>query len=457
MREFWAESAWLPSGVARDVLLRSTGGVLTEVLPGTPPTPAAQRLPGLVLPAAANAHSHAFHRALRGRTHAGEQAGGSFWTWREAMYAAAGALDPQRYERLATAVFAEMVLAGFSSVGEFHYVHHRPDGSPHPRSEGGTNAMAHALRSAARSAGIRLTLLDVCYLTGGLTEDGFSAPSRRQRRFTDASAAAWAERVAGLRAELPGDDGFRTGVAVHSVRAVPAEALPVVVAAAAGRPLHVHLSEQPAENSACLAHYGRTPTRVLADAGVLGPTTTAVHATHLTDADVDLLGATRTAICLCPTTERDLADGLGPGRRLADAGSPLCVGTDQHAVVDPFEEARGVELHERLATHRRGSFTPAELLTAMTSAGHAAIGWPEAGRIAAGAACDLVAVATGSPRTAGALPEQVLLAATAADVHTVVVAGRVLVEGGRHVLGDVGGLLAGAITDLHANAREATR
>ena len=171
-----------------------------------------------------------------------------------------------------------------------------------------------------------------------------------------------------------------------------------------------------------------------------------MHATHLADADVALLGSTGTTACLCPTTERDLADGLGPARALRDAGCPLALGGDQHAVTDPFEEARGLEMHERLGSGQRGRFTPGELLEASTA--HTALGWPDAGRLEPGARADLVAVRLDTPRTAGADPAQVLLAATAADVDTVLVGGRVVVSGGRHVLGDVGALLQTAIAPL---------
>ena len=232
-----------------------------------------------MLPGFANAHSHAFHRALRGRTH---EHGGTFWTWRERMYAVAARLDPDSYLALARAAYAEMALAGVTAVGEFHYLHHGPDGRPYAD----PNAMGHALAQAAADAGIRLTLLDTCYLTADV--DGRPVEGV-QRRFSDGTADAWAERVAALR----DGPGLRIGVAAHSVRAVPRAALPVVAEAAGGRPLHVHLSEQPAENAACLAAHGLTPTGLLAAEGLLGPATTAVHATHLTGADIALLGSSR--------------------------------------------------------------------------------------------------------------------------------------------------------------------
>ena len=420
MTTWWCEQAWLDGGPVASVRVTGTD-VLSAVAVG-PRQPEDVALRGLVFPGFANAHSHAFHRALRGRTHAG---GGSFWTWREQMYALAGVLDPDGYLQLARAAFAELVLAGWTAVGEFHYLHHAPDG----RRYDDPNAMGHALVQAAQDAGVRLTLLDACYLQGGLDGRPLEGP---QRRFGDGDVEAWAERVAQLA------DGplVRHGVAAHSVRAVPRAALAVV----AGHPLrHVHLSEQPAENEQCLAAHGRTPTQLLDEAGFLGPGACAVHATHLTDGDVALLA--RTAVCVCPTTERDLADGIGPARRLM---GPVCLGSDQHAVVDPFEEARGLEMDERLGSLQRGRFAPAELVEALTVHGYDALGW--AGGLRPGAAADLVAVGLETPRTAGSDPAQLVLAATAADVTDVVVGGRQVVREGRHVLGDVGQLLATAMS-----------
>ena len=209
-------------------------------------------------------------------------------------------------------------------------------------------------------------------------------------------------------------DRLRIGAAAHSVRAVPAEALTKIGEAAGERPLHVHLSEQPAENVATQAFYGRTPTELLDDHGLLGPRTTAVHATHLTDTDIKALGGTQTSACFCPTTERDLADGIGPARRLADAGSPLTLGSDQQAVIDPFEELRGLEMHERLATGERGRFTPGDLIMIASEDGYRSLGWADGGRIADGAPADFVVVRSDSVRTTGARPDQIAYAATAA-------------------------------------------
>ncbi|HEX5496401.1 MAG TPA: amidohydrolase family protein, partial [Mycobacteriales bacterium] len=203
-------------------------------------------------------------------------------------------------------------------------------------------------------------------------------------------------------------------------------------------------------NSACLAAYGLTPAHLLAEAGALGPRTTAVHATHLTGPDVWLLGGSGTAVAMCPTTERDLADGIGPARALADAGSPISLGSDSHAVIDPFAEARAVELDARLATGRRGHFAGADLLAAATR--HDTLGWADAGRIAPGALADLVTVRLNSPRLAGAgadhAVDAVVFAATAADVRAVVVAGRQVVRDGRHTTIDVPAELTAALSEV---------
>jgi formiminoglutamate deiminase len=342
------------------------------------------------------------------------------------MYAVAERLDPDGYRELARAAYREMVAAGITTVGEFHYLHHQPDGTPYDE----PNEMGLALVEAAREAGLRITLLDTCYLSAGFGRP----PEGVQRRYSDGTADAWAERAALLGPAA----GVVHGAAIHSVRAVPRDQLGTVVAAATGRPLHVHLSEQVAENDGCRAAYGVTPTRLLADAGALGPLTSAVHATHLTTDDVDLLGDSRTSACFCPTTERDLADGIGPSRRLHERGSPLTVGSDSHAVVDLFEEMRAVELDERLATQERGHWTAAELLAAATYDGHASLGFPDAGRIALGHRADLVTLDTASPRTAGTGADEhtVVFAASAADVTQVMVDGRVVVrQGDREQIG----------------------
>jgi formiminoglutamate deiminase len=442
-----ADLAWLPPGrLARDVALVVADGRFTDVVEGAAPG-SGDRLAGLVLPGLANAHSHAFHRALRGRTQAATGGRGSFWTWRDRMYAVADALEPDSYVALARATYGEMVLAGITAVGEFHYLHHRAAGARYTD----PNEMGHALVRAAREAGLRITLLDTCYLSAG--------PGRPlegvQQRFGDGDAAAWADRVETLRSAYADEPDVVVGAAAHSVRAVPADQLATIAAWAGqhGAPLHAHVSEQQRENVECLAAYGMTPTSLLHEQGLLGERSSAVHATHLTDDDVALLGGSGTAVCMCPTTERDLADGVGPARRLLAAGSPVTLGSDSHAVVDLFEEARAVELDERLLAQTRGHWSGADLLAAATRAGHASLGRPDAGVLAPGAVADLVAVRLDSVRTAGGgladAVDRVVFGAGAADVTDVVVGGRRVVAGGEHLLlGDVGGLIGGAVAAL---------
>ncbi|MFE4452602.1 formimidoylglutamate deiminase [Streptomyces sp. NPDC056796] len=440
---YWMSHAWLGThvepGVLLDVADGRVAGVRTGV--GTPP-PGATALHGLTVPGLANTHSHAFHRALRSTVQVGS---GTFWTWRETMYRTAARLTPDTYYALARATYAEMALAGITAVGEFHYLHHAPDGTPYDD----PNAMGEALIAAAAEAGIRITLLDTAYLAAGFGQ----GPGRHQLRFSDTTADAWAERASLLKGD---GDLVVIGAAIHSVRAVPAAQLATVAGWAQARavPLHVHLSEQTAENDACLSAHGRTPTRLLADHGVLGPRTTGIHNTHLTAEDIELLGTSRTGTCMCPTTERDLADGIGPADALRRAGSPLSLGSDSHAVIDLFEEARAMELNERLRTHVRGHWTAAALLRAASADGHAALGRPDAGTLEPGAPADLATVALDSVRTAGPVPrlaaEAAVFAATAADVRHTVVAGRHIVRDGRHTrIDDVPGALASAIAALH--------
>ncbi len=436
---WFCDHAWLGrDGVADDVAIDVAAGRITRVATGAARPVDAVHLEGLTLPGFANAHSHAFHRGLRSRAQSGR---GSFWTWRDEMYRLAATLTPEHYRDLARATFAEMVLAGYVAVGEFHYLHHDPKG--HPYSE--PNAMGEALLIAAGEAGIRLSLLDTCYLEAGPHRPVEGA----QVRFCDGDAEAWAVRVERLAADAaPLRDRALVGAAIHSLRAVPPGDAAFVArfAARANMALHVHALEQLREIDEVTTAYGAGPLQLLEEAGALGPSTTVVHATHARPVGIAALGSSGTGVCLCPTTERDLADGIGPARRLADAGAPLCVGSDSQAVIDPFEELRAVELDERLVSGTRGNFDATYLLEAGTAAGHRALGWPDAGRLVEGARADLVTVSLASPRLAGALVADpgptrsaALMAAAvfvtlASDVTDVVVDGRRIVEAGRHVL-----------------------
>jgi formiminoglutamate deiminase len=440
---WWCEHAWLGNGsVAHGVQFTVTDGRITAVDTDTTARPGSHRLRGLVIPGLANAHSHAFHRALRART---QRDRGSFWTWRDLMYRAAERLNPDRYRRLTRAVYAEMALAGITSVGEFHYVHHDADGARYAE----PNAMGQAVIDGAADAGVRLTLLDTCYLSSAPDGAPLAGP---QLRFGDGTGDRWAERVEALRQQVDSPHVL-IGAALHSVRGVPVEHMPAVVEWAEAHvvPLHVHSSEQTREVEQCLAVHGRTPTAVLRDAGALGPRTTAVHATHLTADDIADMDATSTGACFCPTTERDLGDGIGPAPALLAGRGLFCLGSDSHAVIDLFEEARAVELNERLTSRTRGVIAADRLLRAATYDGHRSLGWANAGELEIGARADFVAVQMDSVRTAGggATVETAVFSAAAPDVTDVVVDGRAVVVDRKHItVPNVEAELASAIAEL---------
>lgn len=443
MTSWWCELAALDGEVREGVTITAHEGRFTTVVPDTAPPAAAQRLRGVTIPGLANTHSHAFQRALRSRTQAGT---GSFWTWREVMYDAATRLDPDNYHRLARAVFAEMAMAGQTVVGEFHYLHHQADGTPYAD----PNSMGQALLAAAAEVGIRITLLDTLYLHGGLAADGYTEVTGAQRRYADADVDAWGRRVDDLEAVST----QLVGAAIHSIRAVDPDSISVAaeLTHAAGAPLHAHVSEQTAENDACLMHHGSTPMAVFDRAGALGPNFAAVHATHLRSDDIRRLTEAGASVALCPTTERDLGDGIGPTVDLVDARVPLHLGSDSHAVIDHFVEARSLELHERLRSERRGLHAAPDLLAMATVNGHRALGWSDAGRIAVGDRADLVTIRLDTERTAGTPPElavaAAVFAATAADVDTVVVDGRTVVTDGHHAAIDVAAELDRSIQEL---------
>jgi cytosine/adenosine deaminase-related metal-dependent hydrolase len=496
---YWCEWAWMGSAyrgpseaaiaetgeetlsgdgfVAAGVVIEIVGDRIVNVVTGVLSAPTNSiRLLGVTMPGMVNGHSHAFHRGLRGRTH-GET--GSFWTWRNQMYALADRLNPDTYRDLAVAAYAEMVLAGFTAVGEFHYLHHGPGGVPYVN----TNEMTNALIDAAAVAGIRITLLDTCYLQAGLGGTRASAPtpgdamrgsglgprgsastrsvsrvelSPTQQRFSDGDVDRWMDRVDSAASELAivSSPTVKLGVAIHSVRAVPRPALSPIAkfAREKGFALHAHVSEQPAENEQCLAVHGLTPTELLHEAGALHPSSTAVHATHLTENDRSLYEQTGASCCICPTTERDLADGIGPTAQLQSGGVPMSIGSDSHAVVDPFEEVRALEMHQRLANMVRGNHQPDELLTMATSIGAQTIGWSDAGQLIPGALADFITVSLDSPRLAGTdslqLGAALVYCASAADVVHVVMGGRVVVANGTHASVDVPRALSASIKAL---------
>lgn len=399
-----AEQAWLGHR-ADNVLFEVEAGRIKSVTENAVAPPGSVRLKGWTIPGLANVHSHAFQRRLRGTTESG---GGDFWEWREAMYRAAADWDPDGYRRHATAVFKEMLEAGITAVGEFHYLHQHG------------NQLGEALIAAAQEAGVRITLIDSCYLQGGV--DGRPLDSVQQA-FSDGNAERWAKRVD----ELKDGDGVRIAAAIHSVRAVDWRSMRTVAEWARQRqtPLHIHLAEQPAEVEECLAVENCTPTELLEREGILGPDLTAIHAIHVDERDISLLGAHGVSVCATSTSERDLGDRVGPIRQLVDAGSRLCLGSDSNAVIDLIEEARGVELDQRRATGRRVLHQPEELLRGATSEGMRALGW-EAGELKPGQLADLV---TFSSKDSGPFdPGHLVFGCSACDVTNVVVGGNTLVS-----------------------------
>ena len=355
MTAYWCELAWMGGpGAEPGVLVEVEEGRITGVTSGIPAPPSgAWRLDGLTLPGLANAHSHAFQRALRGRTQRGS---GSFWTWREQMYALAERLDPESYLALARATYAEMALAGVTTVGEFHYLHHGPGGTPYDD----PNEMGRALIAAAAEAGIRITLIDSCYLHGGIGEP----PEGAQRRFSDGSAEAWVERVDALAES----DSARIGAAIHSMRAVDPDAAAVVAgwARSASALCTRTCRSSPPRTRPAWRPTGAPRRRCSPRRVRLRRASPLCTPRISTTDDVRLLGGAGACCCVCPTTERDLADGIGRMRPLRDAGASLSLGSDSHAVIDLFEEARAVELDERLASGERGHHGADALLRAAT-------------------------------------------------------------------------------------------
>ncbi|MGW3472611.1 formimidoylglutamate deiminase [Saccharopolyspora sp. NPDC000995] len=417
-RFYHCELALVDGVFVEGVRLKVVGGEMAEVTVGVSPQPG-DTLLGVVVPGFVNAHSHAFHRELRGLTHAD---GGDFWQWRHRMYRTAALLTPEGYRDLAERVFTEMRDAGYTAVGEFHYVHHDPQGEPYPGHD-----MELALAAAAASAGIRLALLDTCYLRGGVGQP----LGAEQRRFGDANVNRWLERWHALRDTLTGSGrGLVTlGAAIHSVRAVSRHDLAVIAdELPAEVPLHAHVSEQPAENQACLDSYGLTPVGLLSAHGLLSPRFSAVHATHLTPDDIRLLGEAGATIVMCPTTEADLGDGIGPAPELLAAGAVLAIGSDQHVAIDPWEELSRLELDQRLRFQRRGIFTPEALWKAGTVGGHHSLGLPgvrqQSPGLVVGEPFDAVEIDPTTSRTRGAQLRQFPLVARSADVTATIVGGR---------------------------------
>jgi formimidoylglutamate deiminase len=403
------------------------------------------RLPGRALmPGFVNAHSHAFQRLIRGRTQwrPADDSVADFWSWRQAMYHAALRLEPDDVYAVSRFCFTEMLFAGITAVGEFHYLHNDPAGSPYAdRAE-----LARSVLQAARDAGIRVRLLNVCYATGGIGRP----LGRDQRRFGTPDLDAFLESTGALADDVAADPLVSVGVAPHSVRAVPRAWLGRLHGWAAERdmPLHMHVSEQPAEVDACLAAYGARPVRLLVEDGLLDERFTAVHATHITDDEVLMLARSGATVCACPTTERDLGDGILRARDLVRAGGRIALGSDSQTVIDMLEEMRLVEYHERLRRLERVVVTPAPpvsgghagssrletaplLLAMATQAGARSLRLP-AGALESGALADMIGIDLEHHTLAGwttdSLPAMLALSAASTVVADVWVGGRRVVD-----------------------------
>ena len=400
-----AEQAWLGHR-AENVLIEVENGRISAIEERIPAPPDAVALKGWTVPGFANVHSHAFQRLLRGEIESG---GGDFWEWRAQMYRFTE-WDPADYFKHARLLFREMLEAGITAVGEFHYLH------------GHGNELGEALIDAAREEGIRITLIDACYLRGGMDGGPLEA---EQLAFSDGDADSWARRMD----ELKETNGARIAAAIHSVRAVDPESMRIVATYARERrmPLHIHLAEQAAEVEACLAVEGVTPTQLLQREGILGPDLTAVHAIHLNERDIRLLGENEVSICACSTTERDLGDRVGPLRALQAAGCDLAVGSDSNAVVDMLEEARGLELDQRRATGRRVLHQPEDLLRASTVNGMRTLGW-ESGELRTGMLADFVTLDAPRDLWREMSPSYLIYGFSGRDVTNVVVGGETVVS-----------------------------
>jgi formimidoylglutamate deiminase len=418
-----------------------------DILADVPANARVVRLPGrALLPGLVNGHSHAFQRLIRGRTEyvASGRERDDFWSWREAMYRAAEALTPEEVYVASRQAFVEMVLAGTTTVGEFHYIHHQSDGTPYAD----RNALAHAVIRAARDVGLRICLLRV-----GYARAGFRVPENpRQRRFIDPDVDTFLATTEALALDVRVDPGVSVGLAPHSVRAVTREWLEAIARSAPrGMPVHMHVAEQPKEIEASLAEHGRRPVELLADVGLLGPAFTAVHGVHLTDAEVALLGRAKATVCACPSTERNLGDGIVAADALVAAGARVCFGSDSQTGVDLLDEARQLEQHLRLARLRRAVLDPgtgtmdglaARLLDMATVSGARSLGL-DTGALVPGTPADFFTVDVAHPSLVGAGPASLLpgivFGATSGAVREVAVAGRLVVKDGQHALTEESG------------------
>ncbi|MGN2249857.1 formimidoylglutamate deiminase [Frateuria sp. GZRe14] len=430
IRRCHAGYLWQGDGWTRDGIFGiDADGVLQAVEDGP-----AETLGSWVLPGMPNLHSHAFQRAMAGLAERRGKADDSFWSWRETMYAFAAAVGPDELKAIAAQLYVEMLKAGYTQVCEFHYLHHRPDGTSYAPAE----AMSLALVEAAREAGIGLTLLPVLYMRGGFDGRPLGA---RQRRFGH-EVDAYLRLLEALRAQQAPD--LRVGIALHSLRAVPEEALQAVFDSglAQDTPIHIHIAEQLGEVQDCLSIRGARPVEWLLDHAQVDARWCLVHATHLSEKETDRLARSGAVAGLCPTTEANLGDGLFPLADYMDAGGTLGIGSDSHISVSPVEELRWLEYGQRLATRHRniaarreGASVGQALWRAALTGGAQASGLP-VGALLPDHRADLLVLDDGSPLLAArderALLDSFIFAGNTPLVRDVMSGGRWVVRDFRH-------------------------
>jgi formimidoylglutamate deiminase len=439
MAVLWLERALLPSGWAEAVRLEvDAGGDLLRLEPDAAPA-GAERVPGVVLPGMPNLHGHAFQRAMAGLAERLAPGEASFWSWREVMYRFLERIGPDEQCAIAAQLYVEMLEAGYTAAGEFHYLHHQPDGRPYADPA----EMSRAILEAARASGIGLTLLPALYMAGGF---GGRPPDPGQRRFVHDidGFGRLLERLAG---DIGEDRELRLGIAPHSLRAVPDEALRQAIAIIDGidalAPVHIHVAEQAREVRECLEWCGLHPVAHLLRTVAISRRFCLVHATHMTPEETTDLAASGAVVGLCPTTEANLGDGLfNLGQYLAEGGA-FGIGSDSHVSISPIEELRWLEYGQRLSSLRRlvaadeaKPHTGARLFKAALEGGAQALG-RRIGRLAPGCRADLVRIDSQHPRLAGRggdlLLDALVFSGNANLVQDVMVGGRWLVRDGRHI------------------------
>jgi formimidoylglutamate deiminase len=395
----------------------------------------------LIMPGMATVHSHAFQRALRGRTQRRSTQAATFWSWRGLMYALADRLTPDDLFNISRFAFVELAMSGITAVGEFHYVQHDRGGRPYAD----RTLLADTMIQAAKAAGIRIALIRTAYLRAGYQQEIVAG----QDRFCDADAAEVLADAETLRSRYAHDPLVCVTVAAHSIRAVPLQQILPLSAYAHSHqlPFHMHVAEQRRELAECVAEYGTTPVGLLADNGILDGRFVGIHATHLSEREITALGKAQSFIGLCRSTERDLGDGTPDLPALLEGGARLCFGVDSHASSDAFEEMRAAELDMRVQAEARhvAAEAPA-LLTAAIQSGYEAIGFDTAWHE------DEVTLNAADAALAGAdeqlLADAVVFGATPRAVDRVTVAGQVIVKDGRHVRYDEA--LAGFIKTMQS-------